>query len=66
MRKQTWLNFKNKKWENAKKIKNLNRTIYNNLCDSNKEKFDLKTEISNMEFEIQIIRDPNCETNKIF
>lgn len=48
MRKQTWLNFKSKVWENKKKIRSLNQTICNNINRTNKEKFDTKTDIHNM------------------
>jgi predicted nucleic acid-binding Zn-ribbon protein len=64
MRMQTWLNFKNKKRENLKKIKSLRRTIYNNICDSVKEKVDLKTEVSNLKYELNAVH--NGETGKEF
>ena len=42
MLKKTWCTFQEKKWEKIKKIRSLNRTINNNLCDSNKETFNLR------------------------
>ena len=48
MCRKTWHAFKINKWERTKKIRSLNRTIYKNICDSNKEKFDLKTELSDI------------------
>jgi len=70
MRKQTWLNFKSKawenKWENKKKIRSLNQTICNNINCANKEKFDMKTDIDNMKYEMDAICDAHPESSKIF
>ena len=66
MCKQTWLNFKSKAWENKKKIRSLNQTICNNINRTNKEKFDTKTDIHNMKYEMNSIRDAHPETSKIF
>jgi hypothetical protein len=56
MCKKTWCAVKASKWKKTKKIRSLSRTIFTNICNSNKEKFDLNTEINNLKLEMQAIR----------
>jgi len=44
----------------------LNQTICNNINIANKEKFDMKTEIDNMKYEMDITRDAHPESSKKF
>jgi hypothetical protein len=52
---QTWLNFKKKKWENSREIKSLNRTIHKKNLDSAKENSDLRTELHNAKYELNVV-----------
>ena len=66
MSKATWQGFKKKSWDRIKKIKSQRNTIYQNIRDSSKEKFDLKTELSNVKWELDILRNSGSNSSNGF